>query len=356
LQEAARENHFEIVEFLLASGHRADFPSSLHASGTFGRTALEELCLFSAPTENHGEWRERTYQCIKRLLPEKGTDVGKTGSKTMLHLALENASPLTITQVLLDFPAVWENLNHPVHRFRDDNGYYYSPTKYVEHFCAGHDPQTSQALIALLKASKCEDRFYAHTVSQPADATGLPDEIALAVEKQNRANHEHREAIKRQQDLSARKRALEAEDHERRLTTDRERHELLLRQQHSREETEAQIAKRKQATARAHEQELASARQAAQLEENQIRQQALNEEIRVRQIMQSNEQAAELSHRQALASQEYQALQQKLALEKQIAHERVSAANREAKVINGVLEERRSTAQYEASMRAKNAF
>ena len=72
--------------------------------------------------------------------------------------------------------------------------------------------------------------------------------------------------------------------------------------------------------------------------------------------MQSNEQAAELSHRQALASQEYQALQQKLALEKQIAHERVSAANREAKVINGVLEERRSTAQYEASMRAKNAF
>lgn len=355
LQEAARESHFEIVEFLLASGHRADFPSSLHASGTFGRTALEELCLFSAPTENHDEWRERTYQCIKRLLPKKGTDVGKTGSKTMLHLALENASPLTITQVLLDFPAVWENLNLPVHRFRD-NGYYYSPTKYVEHFCAGHDPQTRQALISLLKANKCEDRFYAHTVSQPADATGLPDEIALVVDKQNRADHEHREAIKRQQDLSARKRALEAEDHERRLTTDRERHELLLRQQHSREETEAQIAKRKQATACAHEQELASARQAVQLEENRMRQQALNEEIRVRQTMQSNEQAAELSHRQALASQEYQALQQKLGLEKQIANERVSAANREAKVIYEVLEERRSTAQYEASMRAKNAY
>lgn len=356
LQEAAREGHAEIVEFLLESGHRADFPSTLHASGTFGRTALEELCLHSAPVEdNYDEWRENAYKCVTLLLPKKVTDVGKTNSKTMLHLALENRTPLPITEVLLEFPAVWENLNHTVHRFRDDNGYYYSPTKYVEYFCTSHEADTRQALIALLKANKCEDKFYAHTVSQPAGAIGLPEEIAQAVEKQNRADHEHDESIKRQQDLSARQRALEAEDHERRLRADRERHALLQQQQRTRDEAERNTRQQKQEATLAYERDLASARQAAQREENRQRQYALEEEMRSRQAMQHSEQAALLSHKQAMASQDYQALQQRLNMEKQIANERVSAASREAEVVRGILNQRQSTAKYEADMRARNS-
>jgi hypothetical protein len=355
LHEATREGHWKIVEFLLASGHRADFPSALYANGIFGRTALEEACLNAKSSKDTDDWKERIYQCIKMLLPSKGAEAGKTGGKTMLHMALENTEPLLITHILLQFPVVWEHFNHPVHLHRDEEAYYYSPTKYVEHFCTGHNLQTQRALITLLKANKCEDKFYAHTVEQPEGAVGIPEDIAFAVHKQKRADHDHQEAIKRQRDLAERKRVIEAEDHQRRIAVDKERHEAIMRQQREQEEDEKQMAQRKQATARAHAQELAQERQAALVEENRTRHQAMSEESKQRQAIQAIAQSSELHHKQALANQEYSTLKQKLELEKQIASERERTARKEAEVVRGILHDRERTVKYEASMRAQGS-
>ena len=264
----------------------------------------------------------------------------------MLHLALENADPLPITRAILEFPAVWENINHPVHRFRDSRGYFYSPTKYIEHFCTTANPNTRTQLVSLLRANKCEDNFYAHTVTQPHGAIGLPEDIAFAVDKQNRADHEHAEEIKRQKDLAARKRAIEAEDYQRQLATDKERHNLLMRQQREQESNEQEIARRKQAMARAHAQEIERERQSALMEENRIRLQAVREEASRRKEIQDMEQAAELSHKRNLASQEYSAMEQR------IIHEREQASRNEAQRVIDILKKREATAKYEAQQRA----
>jgi hypothetical protein len=353
LQEAAREGHFEIVEFLLANGHRADFPSGLHANGIFGRTALEELCLNSSPGKDVDDWKLRMHQCIKQLLPDDGTEVEKSGGKTMLHLAVENVNPLPVTRAILDFPPVWENVNHPIHLFQDDQGYFYSPTKYVESFCTAASPETRKQLVSLLRANKCEDKFYAHTVIQPRGAVGLPEDIAFAVDKQKRADHEHAEAIKRQNELAARKRAIEAEDYQRKLAKDKERHDLLMRQQRAQEENEKQMAHRKQETARSHAQELESARQSALMEENRLRLHVMREEASRRKEIQDREQAAELNHKHNLATQEYTVMEQKMALEQRMISDRDKASRKEAERIMDILEKREATARYETQQRMK---
>jgi len=352
LHEAAREGHFEIVELLLANGHRADFPSSLHTYEDVGITALEELCLFSAPGEDLNEWKKKLHSCIKQLLPSKGTDVGKSGGKTLLHFALQNSNPLPVTRAILEFPAVWENLNHPVHLYRDSEGYFYSPTKYVEYFVTSASPEVQAQLISLLHANKCDDKFYAHTVQQPAGAVGLPDDIALAVDKQNRADHAHAEEIKRQKEIAERKRAIEAEDYERQIATDKERHELIMRQQREQEASERDIAERKHNMMRSQAQKMERERQTALAEENRIRLQAAREEAAHRQEMREREQAAELNHKRSIAQQEYQALEQKMAMEQRIISEREHAGQVEARRVSEMLEKRKQTAHYEAQQRA----
>ena len=264
----------------------------------------------------------------------------------MLHLALENSLP--VTRSLLDFPAVWENINHPIHLFQDSQGYFYSPTKYVEFFCTGTSPETREQLISLLLAKKCADKYYAPTVKQPQSAVGLPEDIALAVDKQRRADHEHSEALKRQADLASRSRIIEAEDHKRKLTTDKEKHDLLMRQQREQEDGEKQMAQRKQAMARSDAQELQRERQAAIKEENRLRQQALSEEASRRKAIQESE----LTHRRNLASEEYSAMQSRVALEQQLINERDKANKREVALFMDLLSRRESTAKYEAQQRA----
>lgn len=298
------------------------------------------------------DWKKRMHECIKQLLPKKGDEVGKTGGKTIIHFAVENLNPLPVTRAILDFPAVWESINGPVHLFQDGEEYFYSPTKYVEHFCAAATPQTRAALISLLRENKCEDKFYAHTVIQPKGAVGLPEAIAFAVDKQKRADHEHSEAVKRQKDLVARQRATDAEDHHRRTAADKERHERLMRAQREREEDEKAIAKRKQAASRSAAQELERDRQAAVKEESRLRVNAMHEEATRRHEIQDAQQAAELRHKQNLANQEYAAMKLRLDMESQIISDRDRASQAEAARVMEVLKARRATAEYEANQRA----
>lgn len=264
----------------------------------------------------------------------------------MLHLALENSLP--VTRALLEFPAVWENINHPIHLFQDTQRYYYSPTKYVEFFCIDASPETKQQLISLLLSKKCADKYYAATVTQPAGAVGLPPDIAHAVEKQKRADHEHSEDLKRQAELAARNRAIEAEDCKRKLATDKERHDLLARQRREQEDNEKQMAQRKQALLRSHAQELHREREAAIKEEGRLRQQALSDEASRRKAIQESE----LAHKRNVASEEYSASQSRLAVEQQLISERAKAGRAEAALVIDLLNRRESTARFEAQQRA----
>jgi hypothetical protein len=58
----------------------------------------------------------------------------------------------------------------------------------------------------------------------------LPEEIAEAVNKQKRADHEQREELKRRDAIAVHQRAIEAEDYERNLKLAKERYTLLMRQ------------------------------------------------------------------------------------------------------------------------------
>lgn len=353
LHEAAREANPEIVKLLLASGHHMDFPSAVHADAQAGRTALEELCLNAAPGDDLDVWNEQITSCISQLLPT--TIENEHSGITMLHLALSNKAPVPITRALLEFPEVWKHINDPCYLFRDGQGYFYSLTKYVEVFCDSSSMSTKQELLVLLKARKCLDRFYAHTVEQPPGAEGLPQQIAAAVENEMRARHDHQEALQRQTELATRHRAIEAEDHRRRTTEDAQRHENLRRQQADREEAEAVASRRKQEREQKHAQDIQRSRQLGIAEENRLRTQGLAEEASRRDAMRHSEHASELSHKQRVAAQEQQALQQRLAIEQQLISAREHAGQAEASRLANMLNQRQTTAKYEADQRIRAA-
>jgi hypothetical protein len=351
LQEAAREAHPLIVESLVSKGHRIDFPSGLHADHVAGRTAIEELCLYATPAEDLDNWWSRIHKCLEQLLPATELGTGRSDGKTLLHLALENANPLPVTQALLEFPSIWESVNDPKYIFRDHQGYSYSPTKYVEHFCTAAGPETAQQLLGLLRAKKCNDKFYAHTINQPDGAVGLPEDIALAVDKQKREDYEHAQAVTRQQDLAARNRAIEAENYQRKLASDKERHKLIIAQHNKQEQSERDMALRKQALALEHARELQRSKEAALVSENSLKDQGLRAEATLRMSMKNSEQSSEIKHRANLASQETAALQARMALERVMIMERDQASSREADIVIDLLNRRVTTANHELQQR-----
>lgn len=327
LHEAAREAHPQVIELLLANGHRVDFPSAIHAEGLFGRTALEELCLNATPGTD--DWQKRIRQSIGLLLPATVAEITQSGGKAMLHLALENEHSVAVTRELLAFPAVWENINHSIYLYKDTQGYVYSPTKYAELLLGADNEKKCQQLTKLLRARKCKDRFYAHTVVQPEGAVGLPEDVAEAVNKQKRADHEQREELKRRDAIAVHQRAIEAEDYERNLKLAKERHNLLMRQLKEEEHAEKQVATNKQAMAVRHAQELQRERQDALRAENKIRLEGADEEGARRRRNAASEQQAELTHQGNLLRSQNAALKSKLDNEQQIINARAAAARKE---------------------------
>ncbi|KUJ18859.1 uncharacterized protein LY89DRAFT_683707 [Mollisia scopiformis] len=354
LHEAAREAHPELITLLLANGHRDDYPSSVHADGDFGRTPLEELCQnATSGTEN---WPKRVHASIAQLFSAQVANIPKSGGKTMLHLALENRnSPIDVTRELLSFPSVWEKINDPVYLYTDEQGYVYSPTKYVELLFSLEDPEKCTALTKLLKARKCKDRFYAHTVDQPPGAVGLPEEVAEAVNKQKRADHEQREELKRREEVAARQRALDDVDHVRNQASLREKHQLTMRQLKEQEDTERQVAQDKQILAVRHAQELQRKRQEALAAENRIRVEGVAEEAAHRRANTDREQASEISHRRALDSMERSAQQAKYAAEQSLISIRDSASREEFRRQKELCDIKDASARYQAQQRAQHS-
>jgi hypothetical protein len=347
LHEAARAAHPTIVETLLTAGHRANFPSVLHADGRFGRTALEELCLNAVPGKEE-DWAKKLHQTIALLLPTDGTTVGKTDQKTMLHLSLDSEHSVSILRILLEFPAVWENINHPVHLYKDEQGYIYSLTKYLQHFCHNKDPDTQQTLLTLLRAKKCEDCFYAPTVTQPEGACGLPEEIAAAVSKQVRLDHEHNEELKRLNAIAAHQRFIEDEDNRRSLAMAQEKHTLAMKQVAEQENAERQVAREKQSLALTHASELRREREAALYEENAIKLRGVSDEGARRKTLQDAEHASEFSHRLNLNRQEFEATQSRIAAERSLLDARDMAGRKELARRMEYLDRKDASVRFEA--------
>jgi hypothetical protein len=357
LHEAAREAQPQVIELLRANGHRRDFPSAIHADGQYGRTALEELCLKARSGTRTGNWQKRIHDSIALLLPAQIADIPKSGGKTMLHLALENeSSAVDVTRELLGFPAVWENINNPIYLYQDAQGYVYSPTKCVELLFLATNLEKCQQLTTLLRARKCNNRFYAHTVNQPDGAVGLPEDVADAVNKQKRADHEQREELKRRDEIAAHQRAIEAEDFELNAIRARERHEVLIQQLEQQEGVEKQAARNKHALALRQEQELQRERQDALISENRIRSEGVREEGALRHANADREQEAELAHRRILDQREASALQSKLAYEKQMISARETASRNEYQRQVDLCGVKDRSAHYQAEQRGRNNY
>jgi len=272
----------------------------------------------------------------------------------MLHLALENEHSVAVTRELLTFPAVWKNINHPIYLYKDTQGYIYSPTKYAELLFQASSPEKSQQLTRLLRARKCKDYFYAHTVDQPEGAVGLPEEVAEAVNKQKRADHEQREELRRRDAVAAHQRAIEAVDFERNLKLTRERHNLLMRQLKEEEDTEKQVVTTKQAMAIRHAQELQCERQDALRTENRIRLEGIDKEGARRRANAASEQQAELAHQDILEQRENSVGQSKLHWENQIIYVRAEAARKEYDLQSALCTRKEESERVQARYRSQS--
>ena len=209
LHNAARELNLTTVQVLVQFGHDPDFPSHLHG----GRSALAEICLHAADGGELTAARKRDMEKVMVFLLEKGSDMTlKADKKSCLMLAMDSMDPILTTRTLLKV-GFWKHINKPFNYYTDGN-LTYSPTMYVDRVMPASDYK--EELLALLRANRAEDVFYANSGPQPEDAVGLPSDLE-AHERERRARAE-------------------------RLASEREEHQIILSRMNESATIEAQIA------------------------------------------------------------------------------------------------------------------
>ncbi|KAI1327171.1 hypothetical protein F5Y16DRAFT_399725 [Xylariaceae sp. FL0255] len=203
LHNAARELNLQAMQVLVEYGHDPDFPSPLHG----GRSALGELCLHAADTNDMTLKGEKAMERAIEFLLKSGSDITiQSGGKSVLLLSFESTNPLTTAKVLLR-AALWKYMNKPFNQYNDGQ-YTYSPTMYVQRVLPDSDHKVE--LITLLRAYRGVDIYYANSGPQPSDAVGMPSHIELEEqERRSRAdrlqkeNEDHALAIQRNRELAA---------------------------------------------------------------------------------------------------------------------------------------------------------
>lgn len=204
LQEAARCLQLDVAITLIKHGHQPNYPSRLHQ----GRDALSELCLKShVATAGHRSVLRR----LIRLFLDHGADPGfrVRNEKSAIINALENPfSSLEVTEALLE-TEVWENLNDEKHLYRDSNGLWYSPLKYVELIPSPSRKPYQRELLDLLRDKGCEPRFYSESAHQPLGAIGLPKPVRQLANRQK----EHELTLRHEQERHEQVRTLEETTH-----------------------------------------------------------------------------------------------------------------------------------------------
>ncbi|KAK1755917.1 Serine/threonine-protein phosphatase [Echria macrotheca] len=182
LHNAARELNLKALEVLINFGHDLDFPSTLHG----GRSALGELCLNAAHAGPFSAAQEKLMEKAMTLLIQRGTDLTiQSDGKSVLLLAFHSNDPVTTARALLKV-GMWRLVNNPVNHFTDGE-YTYSATQYVARVLPESDEK--EQLLALLKANRAKDVYYANDGPQPEGAVNLPEEL-LRAERERRAREE----------------------------------------------------------------------------------------------------------------------------------------------------------------------
>ncbi|KAK4141212.1 uncharacterized protein C8A04DRAFT_31186 [Dichotomopilus funicola] len=196
LHEASRGFHVQVMQLLLEAGHDPNFRSTKHG----GRTALGEIALKATPPTDIAAAEES----LDLLNAAEASPLLKVQGKTVIFLALDNEHNETITRLLLD-RMLYRTLNSHENTYQH-GALHYSPTMYVVKGVLLGPP--SDALLQLLMAHGCDDRFYATIEeTQPHDAVGLPEEIRdyerdrRARERQNRfVEEDHANTIRRERE------------------------------------------------------------------------------------------------------------------------------------------------------------
>ncbi|KAK4450191.1 Inversin, partial [Podospora aff. communis PSN243] len=167
LHEASRGFHTRSMKLLIQAGHDPNHRSTMHE----GRTALGELALNGVvPADTTG-----AEEALDILVDAGASPLLKVRGKTTIFLALDNQENEAMTRVLLD--RVLSKTLHSQENTFQQGVYHYSPTTYVtKGILLG--PQT-ETLAQMLWNYGAEDTFYADLgETQPADAVGLPSDIA----------------------------------------------------------------------------------------------------------------------------------------------------------------------------------
>ncbi|SPN98459.1 uncharacterized protein DNG_01503 [Cephalotrichum gorgonifer] len=202
LHNAAAGLNLGVMEALMDNGHDPDFPCALHG----GRTALAELCARGGSAAALDPGREILLEKVMGSLIDRGTDLSiQSSGKSALLLALEAEEPVVVTRALLR-SGMWKHVNDASNLFLHGR-FTYSPTMYLRVL-----PRTAHtdALYALLRANRCEDRFFAHEGPQPDGAVGLPPDLAAA--EQERRRDAARRAAEEEEHLLALQRARELQE------------------------------------------------------------------------------------------------------------------------------------------------
>lgn len=202
LHNAARDLNLQAIQVLMEYEHDPDFPSPIHG----GRSALGELCRHAADHGPIAGTREKAMERAIEFLLKNDTDITlQIEGKTVLHLALESADPVTTTKVLLR-AGMWKHVNKPFNQY-SDGGFVYSPTMYAQRVLPESDHKT--ALITLLRSNRGTDVYYAQHGPQPDDAVGMPSHIQVEeqerrarADRQRKEAEEHLLAVQRSKELA----------------------------------------------------------------------------------------------------------------------------------------------------------
>ncbi|KAM0496147.1 hypothetical protein ACHAP8_007713 [Fusarium lateritium] len=242
LHNAARELNLAAVTVLVEHGHHPDFPSPLHD----GRSALGEVCRHGAGSCS-GKLTadgEKLMQKVMTFLIDAGSDISlHSHGKSALLLCFESSDPVTTTRSFLKV-AMWKEINRPFNHYSDGE-FTYSPTMYVQKVMPESD--TRDQLLALLRANRAVDVYYANSGDQPEDAIGLPSDMAVQ---------------ERERKARLRRLALETEDHA--ITLARAKEVASVEREIWNNKAEIEDARRR----RLYSEDINAARQKADLEES----------------------------------------------------------------------------------------
>ncbi|KAL1862989.1 hypothetical protein VTK73DRAFT_6505 [Phialemonium thermophilum] len=224
IHNAARELNLPAVKVLVEYGHDIDFPSPIHN----GRSALSEVCLNAAHEGPLKATQEKALEKVLEYLINQGADLTiHSAGKSALLLALESVDPLPTTRALLK-AGMWKSINQPFN-FYNDGSFTYSPAQYLIRIMP--ETEARPQLLALLRANRAKEIYYANEGPQPAGAIGVPEDLL-------RMDRERKALVDRI--------ALETEDHVRALARTQERarveDQILI---HRAELEEARIARQR---------------------------------------------------------------------------------------------------------------